>query len=132
MTVEATETNGLSLDLEGELRSYTLPSLLFSISQGSETGVLTLEQLTVSMQQTRKSIYFQEGKLIFATSNDPNDRLGQVFLRSGMVSLERVLTAVDRSLSEKKRLGTILVEEGWIRPQDLVTGVVEQTKEIIY
>lgn len=126
------QTSTLNLGLEGELHSYTLPSLLFGISQGRETGVLTLAQLTVSMQQTQKSIYIQDGRPIFAASNDRDDRLGQVFLRRGMISLERLLEAVDRSLSEKKRLGTLLVESGWIRPVDLVTGVVEQVKGIIY
>jgi hypothetical protein len=132
MIVEATETNGLTLDLEGELRSYTLPSLLFSISQTRETGVLTLEQLTVSMNQLQKSIYIQTGKPIFAASNDREDRLGQVFLRKGMISFERLQKSIDRSITEKKRLGTILVEEGWVRPVDLVAGVTEQAKEIIY
>lgn len=119
-------------DLEGEIRSYTLPSLLYGISQSRETGVLTLEHLTLSQTQTVKSIYIQDGQAIFATSNDRDDRLGQVLLRRGMISLERLLTAIDRSLGEKKRLGTVLVEEGWIRPVDLVTGVSEQVKEIIY
>ncbi len=122
----------LSLDLEGLIHSYTLPSLLFGVTQSRETGVLTFEQLTVSMQQVRKSIYVQDGAPIFATSTDRDDRLGQVFLRRGMLSLERLLSAIDRSLAEKKRLGTVLVEDGWIRPQDLVLGVVEQAKEIIY
>lgn len=130
--MDRSQTSTLSLDVEGELHSYTLPSLLFSIYQSRETGVLTLAQITVAMEQTQKSIYIQNGRPTFATSNDREDRLGQVFLRRGMISLERLLTATDRSLSEKKRLGTVLVEEGWIRPMDLVTGVVEQVKGIIY
>ncbi|MEE9218492.1 MAG: DUF4388 domain-containing protein [Acidobacteriota bacterium] len=130
--MDATQPSTLNLDLEGELHSYTLPSLLFGISQSRETGVLRLEQLTVSMKQIRKTIYIQEGAAIFATSNDRDDRLGQVFLRRGMISLERLIASIDRSLAERKRLGTMLVEEGWIRPVDLVTGISEQVKEIIY
>jgi len=133
MSKEELQTeDALSLDLEGELRSYTLPSLLFGISQTHETGVLTLEQLTVSMTQIQKSIYIQSGKPIFAASNDRDDRLGQIFLRKGMISFERLQKSIDRSVAEKKRLGTVLVEEGWVRPGDLVAGVTEQAKEIIY
>jgi hypothetical protein len=122
----------LDLGLEGEIRSYTLPSLLFGVTQTRETGVLKFEQLTLSQKMTVKTIYIQEGRAVFATSTDREDRLGQVLLRRGVVSLERILTGIERSLAEKKRLGTVLVEEGWIRPIDLVAGVTDQVSEIIY
>ncbi len=129
--MDSSPKSAMSLDLEGELHSYTLPSLLFSVCQSRETGVLTVEQLTVAMKQTCKTIYIQDGEAIFATSNDREDRLGQLFLRRGTLSMEHLVTGIDRSLSERKRLGTILVEEGWIRPVDLVSGITEQVKEII-
>jgi hypothetical protein len=31
-----------------------------------------------------------------------------------------------------KRLGTVLVEQGALTPKDLVAGVVDQTRDIIY
>lgn len=111
---------------EGILSSNTVPGLMYSILREKDTGVLTLTGETAE-----KSVYIQSGRPVFATSNDREDRLGQIFFKAGAVSLENLLTAVERSRSEKKRLGTVLVEMGLIQPRDLVNGVLTQVRNII-
>lgn len=110
---------------EGILSTTTFPGLIYSILRQKETGVLTL-----TGEAVEKSIFIQAGRPIFATSNDRDDRLGQIFFKSGLVSLEGLLTGLDRSLREKKRLGTALVEIGLIQPHDLVDAVLTQVRSI--
>ena len=111
---------------QGALSRTTFPSLVYSILRRGETGVLTVQDDPVE-----KSLYIRDGRPIFAASTDLEDRLGALFLKAGRVPLAGVLAAVDKSASEKKRLGTILVEMGLIRPEDLVEGVLAQVKGII-
>ncbi len=111
---------------EGILSSTTFPGLIYSILQQRETGVLTLTDET-----SEKSIYIQSGRPVFATSNDRDDRLGQVFFKAGLVPLENLQAALERSVKVKKRLGTVLVEMGLIEPHDLVEGVLSQARNII-
>src|SRR5258706_6815709 len=111
---------------EGVLSSATFPTLIYSILRRDETGVLTLTTDT-----SEKSIYIRDGRPIFATSSDRDDRLGQVLFRSGLVSLEGLMGASEESVQSGKRLGTVLVERRLIQPHDLVGGVLRQVRDII-
>lgn len=111
---------------EGILSSATFPSLIYSILSREDTGVLTL-----TGDSSEKSIYIQDGRPIFATSGDRDDRLGQILFKEGVVSLEGLMDAVDESLQSGKRLGTVLVERGLVQPHELVEGVRRQVRNII-
>ena len=111
---------------EGVLSSTTFPGLIYSILLRKETAILTLTDET-----TEKAIYIQSGTPTFATSNDRDDRLGQIFLKAGLVSLENLMLALERSVRVKKRLGTVLVEMDLIEAHDLVEGVLTQVRNVI-
>jgi len=111
---------------QGALSNTTLPSLIYSILRRGETGVLTLKDHGIE-----KSLYIRDGRPLFATSTDPEDRLGNLYLKVGRISLPGMLSAVEKSSAQKKRLGTILVEMSLIRPEELVEGVQAQVKGII-
>jgi hypothetical protein len=115
-----------SLPREGILSTTTLPGLMYSILRRKETGVLTLTGDT-----SEKSIYIHSGRPVFATSNDRDDRLGQIFFKAGLVSLEGLMGSLERAAEEGKRLGTVLVEQGLIQPHDLVEGVRNQVRNIV-
>jgi hypothetical protein len=79
----------------------------------------------------RISIVVEDGRLVFASSSDPDHRLGPKLLRRGAITLRQMEDAV-RSLAPGKRFGTILVERGQLDPKELVRGVVDQTRWIIH
>jgi len=112
---------------EGILSSATFPALLYSILGRTDTGVLTL-----TGESSEKTIYVQDGRPIFATSSDRDDRLGQVLFKTGQVSLVGLMEAVEVSVRSGKRLGTVLVEQGLIQPHELVEGVRSQVRAIIH
>ncbi len=115
-----------SLIREGVLSTTTFPGLMYSILSRRETGVLSLTGDAIE-----KSIYIQSGRPVFATSNDRDDRLGQIFFKSGLVPLEGLIGALERATRESKRLGTVFVEMGLIQPHDLVEGVRTQVRSIV-
>lgn len=111
---------------EGSLAEHDFPELIQALSEGRWTGVLTLTHMGIG-----KSVSVQEGRLVFASSSSPDDRLGELLLRRGRITLRQYVDA-GRAISPGKRLGTILVEQGVLSPKDLVKSVVEHTQEIIY
>lgn len=116
----------MEFEIEGQIDATSLPNLIFTATATRETGVLLLRR-----GQVEKSIYIKDGRIIFAASNDRDDRLGQVLLRAGKVDLEPLLAATEASVQARKRLGTVLVESGALQPEDLVWGVIAQVEEII-
>ena len=110
----------------GPLGPLTTPSLIQSLCGARATGTLTLEDSGLS-----KNLYLDQGRVVFASSTDPEDRLGQLYLRHGMIGLGALKEAAKVALTGKKRLGAILVEMKAIRGQDLVWGVAEQVRGIV-
>lgn len=109
---------------QGSLAERDFPSLLQTLSQKRWTGTLTLTHAGVG-----KSVSVQGGRLVFATSSSPDDRMGPLLLRRGRITLRQLEAAV---VSPGKRLGTVLVEQGILAPKDLIAAVVEHTQEILY
>jgi hypothetical protein len=114
------------LPAKGSLSEVPLPALLRSAVRARKTGVLRIAGGAVN-----KTLYVSEGRIIFATSNDPDDRLGEMLLRKGVITYRALEDSV-RALQAGKRQGTILVENGSIRSRDLIEGVTEQVQEIVY
>jgi hypothetical protein len=112
--------------LKGALEEQGLPEVLRPRVRAKRTGVLRFTR-----RRYIKTVYLSEGRVIFATSNDPDDRLGEMLLRKGRISY-RALEASVRAMQGGKRQGTLLVENGSIRSKDLVEGVTEQVQEIVY
>ncbi|HKY31167.1 MAG TPA: DUF4388 domain-containing protein [Candidatus Polarisedimenticolia bacterium] len=111
---------------QGTIGPVTLPSLIHDLCRSKTTGTLM-----VADEPIRKTLYFDAGKVVFAASTDPDERLGELFLRRGMVGLDVLREAAAESVSKGKRLGTVLVERKAIRPQDLIWGVSEQVKSMV-
>ena len=109
----------------GRLEGVSLPDLLWELCRAGKTGVLQLTR-----QGIRKSVYVKDGSIVFATSGDPNDRLGELLLREGLVTLDQLEAAIAR-LGNGKRLGGLLVEAGHLTPDNLVRAVVRQVREIV-
>jgi hypothetical protein len=69
--------------------------------------------------------------MVFASSSSPDDRQGELLLRRGRISLQQYVEG-SAAITPGKRLGTVLVEQGALSPKELVAGVIDQTRDIIY
>ena len=110
----------------GRLHSTKFPILIQYLQQGKKTGILTLRR-----NDQERSVYLKSGDIIFATSKYEDDRLGEMLLKAGRITLEQYQTSVTLLRTTGKRQGTILVEQGYITPKDLFATVIAQVKEII-
>lgn len=114
------------LTIRGDLQESGVPELLKSLTQNRETGILTLTSDGVD-----KSIHLKEGRILFAASTDPDDRLGEILLRTGKITLDHYFESAQH-IRPGKRQGSVLVELGAITPDDLVRGVFEQVAWIVH
>lgn len=112
--------------LKGDLSALPLPDILQHVRLAKATGVLS-----VSRGGAKKALYVTAGRVVFATSNLPNDRLGEILLREGKITVEEYEASI-KAISKGKRQGKALVEMGALSPKDLWEGVQFQVQEIVY
>ena len=79
----------------------------------------------------RKTIHFMRGDVRSASSNVPEDRLGAILYRFGVVTDEQLQTAL-RASGGSARLGQVLVQRGLLSAHDLYTYVRKQVEEIFF
>jgi hypothetical protein len=112
--------------LKGQLAELPLPDIFQYLRQTKSTGILTLVA-----GGARKAIYVSGGRVVFASSNLPSDRLGEIMLREGRITTEEYEASI-KQITKGKRQGRVLVEMGALTPKDLWDGVQFQIKEICY
>jgi hypothetical protein len=110
---------------EGSLGEIDVADLIQDASRARTTGRLYLER-----PDWRLVLTFEDGRLVFASSSDPDHRLGPRLLRRGAITLRQMEDATQQ-MKPGKRFGTVLVEMGFLEPKELVRGVVDQTRDII-
>jgi hypothetical protein len=110
---------------QGRLDERDVLEIVQGLSAERWTGLLRLER-----SGERLAITVEDGSLVFASSSNPDHRLGPLLLRRGVVTLRQMEDA-GRALSPGKRFGTVLVEKGFLDSKELVRGVVDQTRDII-
>ena len=113
------------LTIRGEIETSSVPELLRSMTASAETGILTFQN-----GDSAKSVYIDQGKVAYATSNDPDERLGESLLLRGKITARQYVEA-GKQIRPGRRLGTILVEMEAIESEELLPAVEYQVKEII-
>ena len=112
--------------LSGDLSAIALADVLSFLSLIKKTGILTVTRSSVS-----KSIYWESGHIVFASSTEFRDSLGPFLVESGRISTADNLDA-SKLVTPTRRLGRVLVEMGHLSPNELWAAVQEQVLEIIY
>ena len=110
---------------EGSLVDKDFADLIQELHEARWTGILTL----TSMGRARR-VVVQEGRPVFASSSNPDDRLGELLLRQGRISLQQFVDA-SKGVRPGRRLGAVLVEQGVMTPKELIAAVVDHTRHII-
>src|SRR5687767_9506462 len=99
--------------------------------------LLALGQKTGCLSVTDRSrfgqIYFNKGRITYSRILNRRDRLGDLLVREGALSNENLMSALEQQTREPdKKLGEVLVEQGLITQQDLTRIVRFQIEEAIY
>ncbi|MDH4231223.1 MAG: DnaJ domain-containing protein [Nitrospirota bacterium] len=116
----------MEIPLKGNINSISLVKILVQLNRNGKTGTLNL-----STPSFTKTIYLNAGDVIFASSNYADDRLGEMLLKAGTITVEQYDKSVEILTSTGKRQGAILVELGCLTPKELFRGLKYQVNEII-
>src|ERR1044071_6239091 len=98
--------NDDNLSIQGTLAETTVPDLFRSLVRSGETGVVSLD--AVGRNDT---IYFRDGKIIYASSSDPDMGLAEVLLRTGGLNLQQYNDAMEK-LVVSRGIGSLLCGSG--------------------
>ncbi|HEY2943404.1 MAG TPA: DUF4388 domain-containing protein [Vicinamibacteria bacterium] len=121
----AAEPASTDLPPTGSLAEYDFPDLVHSLFVRRWTGTVELHRGRVDT-----SVQVTGGRLVFATSTNRDERLGELLLRREKITLPQYYDA-SKAIRKGKRLGTVLVEQGALEPNELVKVVVDHTRELI-
>jgi hypothetical protein len=126
MTFSGMEPEGdHGLTLRGSIEDTSVPELMRSVFGSGETGVLTFRRADVT-----KSVYLHMGRIVYARSSDPSERLGEDLLLRGKITVRQYLEA-SKQIRPGRRLGAILLELRAIEPEDLMPSLEHHVKQML-
>lgn len=114
--------------IRGSLKEASLPDVLQLLSMGKKSGCLS-----VTHRSNFGSIYFDKGRICYASIVNRRDRLGDILVKSGILSQDKLDDAIAvQAKSRGMRLGDLLVERKSITREDLHTQIRIQIEEAVY
>jgi tetratricopeptide (TPR) repeat protein len=114
--------------IKGSLKEASLPDVLQLLAMGKKTGCLS-----VSHRNNFGYIYFQKGKITYASIVNRRDRLGDMLVKAGSITQEQLQAAIDAQGKQRdKRIGDLLVDLGFITRERLHEHVRIQIEEAVY
>ena len=113
------------LVLTADVRAFALADLLNLVHAQAKSGFLYFEH-----GECEKTVYLHRGEVIFATSNQRVDRLGECLVRSGAITQAQQREA-NASYRPPAPFGRFLVKLGFLSPRDLWDAVKGQVEEIV-
>jgi hypothetical protein len=111
---------------DGTLADHDLSGVVQWLYEKRRTGILSLTSDDVA-----KTLTLQDGRIVFAASTNPDDRLGEMLLRRGRLTL-RAFADASAAIEPGRRLGTVLVGMGILEPSELADVISDHTREIVY
>ncbi len=117
--------------LRGNLRDFSLPDVFQLVTFSRKTGVLRIAR----EGGAEGSVWFRDGDVFFASSNWRTELLGERLVSAQRITpqaLKRALALRAEEPEEGRRLGQILVDEGYITEEVLEAFVQEQIQDTIF
>ncbi len=108
-----------------DVRAFPMADVLQVIHSSAKSGYLFFEN-----GAHEKAVYLHRGEVVFASSNQTVDRLGECLMRAGSISLEQHREA-QRAYTPQHHYGKLLVERGVLTPREVWNGVKCQVEEIV-
>jgi len=117
--------------LEGTIRDFGLPDIFQLIGLQRKTGLLTL---TNEKDDESVTVTFENGMVVMADSSARRleDRLGNVLVKQGKITRERLDDALGVQKQTLQRLGHILASGSAITTKDLRDALQVQISQIVF
>src|SRR5437879_2733302 len=114
--------------IKGSLKEASLPDVLQLLALGQKTGCLSIAD-----RSSFGYIYFNKGRICYASIVNRRDRLGDMLVKTGVIAqaqLDGAIALQDRR--RDKRLGELLVEQAALSLEQLHTAINVQIQEAVY
>jgi hypothetical protein len=109
----------------GNLSRKPALDLLVELQRGAVTGSLKLERAPL-----QKAVYFRDGQILFAASNDPKDQLASILVEEGKLGPDQMQVAQAR-VSPGNPLAKVLTELGYISQRELADAARIKVEKIL-
>lgn len=114
--------------IKGSLKEASLPDVLQLLALGQKTGCLSIAD-----RSNFGYIYFDRGRICYASIVNRRDRLGDILVKHGLVTQEQLDAGIKRQERERdKKLGEILVAQSSISQANLERYMRMQIEEAVY
>ncbi len=79
-----------------------------------------------------KVVFFDQGRPVFASSNEPGDRMGELLVREGKITAAQYERCQSLVAESGRRMGEILVDFGYLKRRELLPAVRRHVEDIVY
>lgn len=79
-----------------------------------------------------KVVYLDAGRPVFASSNAPGDRMGELLVREGKITAAQYDRCQADVLATGRRIGEILVDFGYLKRRELLPAVRRHVEDIVF
>ena len=116
----------IPVSLKGDLTSFGLHAILKTLSLERKSGILQLAR-----GRARRAICFKEGNVVAATGNRES-QLGQILFDEGLICREKLEDALKKANKTGKRLGEMLLKQGYIDKRILKGLIQHQIQKVLH
>jgi tetratricopeptide (TPR) repeat protein len=114
--------------IEGALQDVSLADICQLLGMGMKTGCLSMTD-----RSNFGYIYFEKGRIIYASVLNRRDRLGELLVRNHVITRKDLSGAIETQSNAKgKRLGEVLVAKGALNEDELKRYIQLQIEEAVY
>jgi len=113
--------------IEGTLLDRDFATVLFQIYKHAISGLLIIKT-----DQLEKGINIDDGRILFANSNDREDSLGHYLVANKLISQESFQQASEFVIKKQKKFGRALLELGIFNGDQLWASVSGHLENIIF
>jgi CheY-like chemotaxis protein len=113
-------------DVTGSLAERSVVRLLFDHIEARSTGTLVLTRA-----QMRKEIYLRDGRAVAADSNLRQEALGSLLVSKKVIDDRQLEYLLGETKSRGQKMGTVLVELGWMTAEDVLQYLSAQARKRI-
>jgi hypothetical protein len=113
-------------EYRGDLSEMPLPEILATIHRYRVPGIVS-----VSRDGRARRIFVDDGLVVFAASNERDLELTAFLLNRGLLDAETAREAEERRARDGLRTGQVLLQLGVLTPERLNTAITGQIREIL-
>jgi ActR/RegA family two-component response regulator len=103
------------------------PMVLAKLFAQSSTG-----RACFYRDDVEKVVFFDQGRPVFVSSNEPGDRMGELLVREGKITAAQYERCQSHVAQSGRRMGEILVDFGYLKRRELLPAVRRHVEDILY